>query len=57
MALYIPHSIFHLVRLLYVRPEMFGPHYVSALVFGCSLFYDTWTILSKYTVCHKHLHS
>ena len=28
MALYIPHSIFHLARLLYVRPEMFGPYYV-----------------------------
>ena len=28
MALYIPHSIFHLVRLLYVRPETFGPYYV-----------------------------
>ena len=28
MALYIPHSIFHLARLLYVRPETFGPHYV-----------------------------
>ena len=30
MALYIPHSIFHLARLLYVRPETFGPYYVSA---------------------------
>ena len=29
MALYIPHSIFHLARLLYVRPETFGPYYVS----------------------------
>ena len=28
MALYIPHSIFHLARLLYVRPETFGPYYV-----------------------------
>ena len=27
-ALYIPHSIFHLARLLYVRPETFGPYYV-----------------------------
>ena len=32
MALYIPHSIFHLARLLYVRPENFGPYYV--VVFG-----------------------
>ena len=28
MALYIPHSILHLARLLYVRPETFGPCYV-----------------------------
>ena len=27
MALYIPHSIFHLALLLYVRPETFGPPY------------------------------
>ena len=29
MALYIPHSIFHLALLLYVRPESCGPYYVS----------------------------
>jgi hypothetical protein len=29
MALYIPHSIFHLARLLYVKPETFGPYYVQ----------------------------
>ena len=29
MALYIPHNIFHLARLLYVRPETFGPYYVD----------------------------
>ena len=28
MALYIPHSILHLARLSYVRPENFGPNYV-----------------------------
>jgi hypothetical protein len=28
MALYIPHSIFRLAQLLYVRPETFGPYYV-----------------------------
>ena len=28
MELYIPHSIFHLARLLYVRPENFWTHYV-----------------------------
>ena len=31
MALYIPQSIFHLARLLYVRPETFGPRYVHKL--------------------------
>ena len=30
MALYIPHSIFRLARLLYVRPETFGPYCVVA---------------------------
>ena len=32
MALYIPHRIFHLARLLYVRPENFGPYYVPTEV-------------------------
>ena len=32
MALYIPHSIFHLARLLYVRPETLGPYYVCYYV-------------------------
>ena len=32
MALYIPHSIFHLARLLYVRPETFGPYYVPNII-------------------------
>jgi hypothetical protein len=31
MALYIPYSIFHLARLLYIRPENFGPYYVPSL--------------------------
>jgi hypothetical protein len=31
MALYIPRSIFHLARLLYVRPETFGPTLVYGL--------------------------
>ena len=29
MALYIPHSIFHLARRLYVRPETSEPYYVN----------------------------
>ena len=31
MAVYIPHSIFHLALLLYVRPETFGPYYLQFL--------------------------
>ena len=31
MALYVPHSIFHLARLLYVRQETFGPYYVTSV--------------------------
>ena len=40
MALYIPHSIFHLARLLCVKPETFGPYYVELprnLIFGVLL--------------------
>ena len=37
MALYIPHSIFHLARLLYVRPETFGPPYYVCCLKECSL--------------------
>ena len=44
MALYIPHSIFNLVRLLYVRPETFGPYYVEQVnrftYLGCSVSYQ-----------------
>jgi len=29
MALYIPQSILHLARSLYVRPETYGPTYVQ----------------------------
>ena len=32
MALYIPHSIFHLARLLYLRPQTFGPYYVRLII-------------------------
>ena len=37
MALHIPHSIFHLVQLLYVRPETFGPYYVIVNCDTCAL--------------------
>jgi len=32
MARYIPRSIFHLARLLYVKPETFGPTLVRVYV-------------------------
>ena len=32
MTLYVPHSIFHLAWLLYVRPETFGPYVIRAFV-------------------------
>ena len=32
MALYIPHSILHLARLLYVRPETFGPYHIFSFL-------------------------
>ena len=32
MALYIPHSIFHLARLLCVSSETFGPYYVYLIL-------------------------
>jgi hypothetical protein len=38
MALYIPHSIFHLARLLYVRPENFGPYYVVQIVYVTPIY-------------------
>jgi hypothetical protein len=37
MALNIPHSIFYLARLLYVRPETFGPSYVYISIRSSSL--------------------
>ena len=42
MALYIPHSIFYLARLLYVRPVTFGPYYVinelTSIRYGAFLY-------------------
>ena len=44
MALYIPHSIFHLTRLLYVRPENFGTYYVR--FYGA----ETWKFRKVYQI-------
>ena len=39
MALYIPHSIFHLALLMYVRPETFGPYYVHTYAYTYGYMY------------------
>ena len=46
MALYIPHSIFHLARLLDVRPETFGPYYIF-----------THNVISKLNILYSHISS
>ena len=43
MALYIPHSIFHLAQILYVMPETFGPYCVHNLVPFCRLLLERKT--------------
>ena len=50
MALYIPHSIFHLARLSYVRPETFGPYYVRMVNFRRHIFFF-WQ--GQNTICLK----
>ena len=48
MALYIPHSIFHLARLLYIRPETFGPYYVHVRLHNVSEVYRISEILISF---------
>ena len=48
MALYIPHSIFHLARLLYVRPETFGPYCVLEGIFAMTVDLATGIISGKF---------
>jgi hypothetical protein len=45
MALYIPRSIFHLARLLYVRPETFGPTLVPYVFRNFRFFQLTRIVL------------
>ena len=57
MALYIPHSIFHLARLLYVRPETFGPYYVhrehsTNVMHLCNSTWDHHSVTGKRTTEH-----
>ena len=50
MALYILHSIFHLARLLYVRPETFGPYYVLLRSYDILALLN-FAILTQFVVC------
>ena len=56
MALYIPHIIFHLARLLYVRPETFGPYYVDNVIhmtlhsLFLGIFEIVCSVIMKYTL-------
>ena len=59
MTLYIPHSIFHLARLLYVRPETFGPYYVEHLK-SVEISYTSFVISFQFVLpiyflnkCHR----
>ena len=48
MALYIPHSIFHLALLLYVRPETFGPYYVYHIEYSYIYFVHLYILYDFY---------
>ena len=50
MALYITHSIFHLARLLYVRPETFEPYYLPYLYVQPS----SWRWIFRFETCRRH---
>jgi hypothetical protein len=45
MALYIPRGIFHLARLLYVRPGTFGPTPIYHTVIGHKFSYTLDSII------------
>jgi hypothetical protein len=51
MALYIPHSIFHLARLLYVRLETFAPYYVFPLLEAANVSFVIIKSLFFYVPC------
>jgi len=60
MALYIPQSILHLARSLYVRPETYGPNYVALASYDPLVvcMYEEGIVQSatvKYDSSDKHL--
>ena len=52
MALYIPHSIFHLALFLYVRPETFGPYYICVTKLPIAQYtlpeWKKWQLIIEY---------
>ena len=50
MAVYIPHSIFYLARLLYVGPETFRP----TLVCVCYVYICVYMYIYIYIYTHTH---
>ena len=58
MALYIPHSIFRLARLLYVRPETFGPYYVLVILKSTNInLYTAFTKPAELSRYSNSLHA
>ena len=64
MALYIPHCIFLLARLLYVKPETFGPYYVvhsplshTSLTFEYFLFVSIPFFFNKINLSYVYAQS
>ena len=55
MALYIRHSIFHLARLLYVRPETFWTYYVCIQWLSVNLTMCMKIVLWTETICCVHM--
>ena len=53
MALYIPQSILHLARSLYVSPETYGPNYVHYSTFGISVYGQLTLVHSSSNVCRR----
>ena len=57
MALCIPHNVFHLARLLYVRPETFGPYYILFIYTCMMIFIRNFTRVAPvmhYLITVKH---
>ena len=56
MALYIPHSVFHLARLSYVRPETFGSYNVHTYIGTYAYIYLTYHTAEIMAFRHETSH-